>query len=110
MNNQTLRKECPIAWTKEDGPYPCAFFQGGRICIWPADVVKGPCVPMHLPKYRHAQTTTTVPCCECGGPAEIQTGLLERYQATGGLKVWCRGCSKVVLDGEALAAHIRGDY
>jgi len=80
-------KPCPIAWTKEDGPCPCAFKDR---------------------RYRQdlldATTLVITSCPQCGKPTSNTKGDLKK-----GWKLLCRDCSKEYAEGQALAAHVRGD-
>ena len=96
-------KPCPIAWTKEDGPCPCAFKDRRMNCESQCE-----CIEMYEERYRQdlldATTLVITSCPQCGKPTSNTKGDLKK-----GWKLLCRDCSKEYAEGQALAAHVRGD-
>ena len=101
-----MAKKCPIYWTKEDGPYPCAFKNAAGDCAKTIDYrLASECIPMHMPRYLESIKPVVTKCPECGvNEVTTTVGKFKR-----GILPLCPICSKRRRADEALAAHIRGD-
>lgn len=98
-------KLCPIAWTKEDGPYPCAFKSKDRTCnVNNPDPWAPPCIPVYKKKYYHSLEGVPTKCPQCGKDTETARGDLAR-----GRLPLCKDCSEERNEMGALAVHVRGD-
>ena len=98
------QKTCPIVWTKEDGPCPCAFRDRHNQCESRTD-----CLEMYEERYRQdlldAATLGIALCPQC--KTNIVTTTLGDMRR--GWAPLCPTCSRDYQEGQDLAAHIRGD-
>jgi hypothetical protein len=101
-----MAKKCPIYWTKEDGPHPCAFKNAAEDCAKTNDhSLASECIPMYMPRYLESIKPIMVKCAGCGVNKAMTTiGKFKR-----GILPLCPICSKKRQADEALAAHVRGD-
>lgn len=98
-----MKTKCPIAWKKEDGPFPCAFKDRLDNCSWINPYTS--CVPNHILRYNHSIRYIPTKCPDCGVLVDNTFGNEER-----GIHPLCHSCSKKWNGAQGLADHIRGDY
>lgn len=100
-----MAKKCPICWTKEDGPYPCAFKNGIGDCAKTTGYdLASECIPMHMPRYLEYIKPVVSKCPDCGVEVENTAGDLKR-----GLFPLCYFCNEKREESRSLAEHVRGD-
>ena len=109
-----MSKDCPINWTKEDGPYPCPFKHGSKDCSYNPiggyniNYYQRMCVPQHVERFKHDSRDAVVTCKDCGKPIKTTVGEIERDSKLGIAEYRCYDCADEYY-GWSLAAHIRGD-
>ena len=101
-----MAKKCPIYWTKEDGPYPCAFKNAAGDCAYKrVDRSQDElCIPPYRSRYLESIKPVVTKCPDCGVEVSNTVGDLKR-----GRFPLCYFCNEKREEGQRLAAHIKGD-